>query len=56
VLVPAIASSTGLDAMPAPNKGQYRIIVVPPKPAKEPEAQRELTDDELDALFDEEGK
>ena len=45
-----------LDAMPAPNKGQYRIIVVPPKPAKEAEVERELTDDEMDALYSEEAK
>ena len=44
-----------LDAMPASNKGQYRIIVVPPKPAQEAEVERELTDDETDALFDEMG-
>ena len=43
-----------LDAMPAPNKGQY--IVVPPKPVKEAEAERELSDDEMDALFSEEAK
>ena len=36
-----------LDAMPAPNKGQYRIIVVPPKPAAEPAA--EAADDEGEA-------
>lgn len=41
-----------LDAMPAPNKGQYRIIVVPPKPPKEAEAEHEATDEETDALFD----
>ncbi len=42
-----------LDAMPAPNKGQYRIIVLPPKPLKEAEAEQEMTDDELDALLGE---
>jgi hypothetical protein len=33
-----------LDAMPAPNKGQYRIVLVPPKPAAEPAAA--VADDE----------
>ena len=36
-----------LDAMPAPNKGQYRIIVVPPK-AAEPAAQAADAEGEAD--------
>jgi hypothetical protein len=36
-----------LDAMPAPNKGQYRIIVVPPKLA-EPAAEAADAEGEAD--------